>query len=157
MAAIPKSELMRRLRERRRAERLAAAPARACEVCGEPLPVAARADAKCCSADCRTLLSRAALAALTLSPAEVAELHAALGSVLATVPLNGRKSLTRGGLRFAVTKASDGFLVEGKDSRPRLRARYMADGAARRYQKAPRFERAVFQTLCEAGSDPSRA
>jgi hypothetical protein len=147
--AIPKSELMRRLRERGRAERLAAAPARACQVCGKPLPATARADAKCCSADCRARRSRATLAALALSPAEVAELHAALGALLAEVPINGRKFLTRGGLRFSVTRRGDGFLVEGKNGWPRLRACYTADGAARRYRRAPRFERAVHDAMCQ--------
>jgi hypothetical protein len=145
--AIPKSELMRRLRERRRAEKLAVMPARACQVCGKPLPATARADAKCCSADCRARRSRATLAALALSPAEVAELHAALGSLLAEVPNNGRTILTRGGLRFRVTKWGADFLVEGKGGRPRLHACYRADGAARRYQKAPRFERAMHEAL----------
>jgi hypothetical protein len=72
--AIPKAELMQRLRERRRAERLATAPARACEVCGSPLPATARADAKCCSAGCRAQLSRTTLAALALTRAKVVEL-----------------------------------------------------------------------------------
>jgi hypothetical protein len=147
--AIPKSALMRRLRERRRAERLAAMPARACAVCGKPLPVAARADAKCCSADCRARRSRAALTALALSPAEVAGLHAALGSLLAAVPIHGRKTLTRGELRFSVTKRGRDFLVEGKCGRPRLRACYRADGVARRYRKAARFERAVHDAVCQ--------
>jgi hypothetical protein len=147
--AIPKSQLMRRLRERRRAERLAATLTRACAVCGKPLPVAARADAKCCSADCRARLSRATLTALALSPAEVAELHAALGSLLAEVPNNGRKILTRGDLRFSVTKWGADFLVEGKSGWPRLHACYTADGAARRYQKAARSERALHDAVCQ--------
>jgi hypothetical protein len=146
---IPKSELMQRLRERRRAERLAAAPARACAVCGKPLSMTARADAKCCSADCRAWLSRATLAALALSPAEMAEFHAALDPLLAEVPINGRKFLTRGGLRFSVTRWGDDFLVKGKNGWPRLHACYTADGAARRYRKAPRFERALHDAVCQ--------
>jgi hypothetical protein len=76
--AIPKSELMRRLRERRRAERLAAAPARVCEVCGKPLPATARADARCCSNRCRAKLSRGTIAGLVLDQWEARELHDAL-------------------------------------------------------------------------------
>jgi hypothetical protein len=146
---IPKSELMRCLRERRRAERLAAAPARACAVCDKPLPMTARADAKCCSADCRARRSRATLTALALSPAEVAELHAAFDAMLAEVPINGRKTLTRGDLRFSVTRWGDDFLVKGKNGWPRLHACYAADGAARRYQKAARFERALHDAVCQ--------
>jgi hypothetical protein len=145
---VPKSELMRRLRERRRTERLTAAAPRACEVCGRSLPTTARANARCCSANCRAQLSRTTLAAIALSPIEVADLHAAFASLLATVPINDRKTLTRDGLRFSVTKLGDDFLVEGKGKWPRLRARYTAGGAADRYQKAPRFERAVYDALC---------
>jgi hypothetical protein len=118
-------------------------------VCDKPLPTAARADAKCCSADCRAWLSRATLAALALSPAEVAELHAAFDVLLAEVPINGRKILTRGDLRFSVTRWGDDFLVKGKSGWPRLYACYAADGAARRYQKAARFERALHDAVCQ--------
>jgi hypothetical protein len=147
--AIPKSELMRRLRQRRRAERLAAVPARACAVCGKPLPMTARADAKCCSADCRAWRSRATLAALALSPAEVAELHAALDPLLVEVPIYGRETLTRGGLRFSVTKRNAEVLVESRSRRSRLLACYAADGAARRYRKDPWFERDLHDAVCQ--------
>jgi hypothetical protein len=148
--AIPKSELMRHLRERRRAERLAAMPARACEVCGKPLPVEARADAKCCSADCRARRSRTTLAALALSPAEVAELHAALSALLPEEPFNGRKSLTRGGLRFSVTKWGADFEVASGRGWSRLRFRCTSNAAEHRYrQETARFERAVHEALCQ--------
>jgi hypothetical protein len=173
---IPKSKLMRRLRGRRRAERLVETPARACVVCDKPLPIAVRADAKCCSAVCRARLSRAP----ALPPAKVAELRAALGSLLSEMPSNGRKSLTRGdlrlrvtksgsllvevpsngrksprgdGLRFAVTKQGGDFVVEGKGGRPRLHACYRPDGTARRYQKAARFERAMHEALCPSARE----
>jgi hypothetical protein len=146
---IPKSELMRRLRERHRAERLAAMPARACEACGKPLPVAARANAKCCSAICRARLSRDTLEMVALFPAEVAELYAALDSLLAKVPIHSRKTLTRNGLRFSVTKRDAKVLVESRSRRSRLLACYAADGSARPSRKDPWFERDLHDAVCQ--------
>jgi hypothetical protein len=145
---VPKSELMRRLRERRRAERLAAAPTRACKVCGSPLPATARADARCCSAGCRAQLSRTALAAIALTPAEVAELYGALGALLAALPIGGKKSLAQDGVRFAVTKWGGDFMVEGKGGWSRLKTRVSSCGADRRYQQTARFDRALYEAMC---------
>lgn len=57
---IPKRDIMRRLRERRRQERLAAGAdrTRPCVACGTPLQADARADARTCSARCRKKLAR---------------------------------------------------------------------------------------------------
>jgi hypothetical protein len=145
---VPKAALMRRLRERRRAERLMARSERACVVCATALPAEARAGTKCCSASCRARLSRATLAAIALNEAEIVELHAVLARLLAEVPATERMRMTRGGLRILVTKGIGEFHVTDKGRRPRLSACYRADGTATRYHKAPRVERALHKALC---------
>jgi predicted nucleic acid-binding Zn ribbon protein len=58
MPPIPKAELMRQLRARRRGERQADLQARTCAVCDKPIPPTARADRRTCSTTCRAKLSQ---------------------------------------------------------------------------------------------------
>ena len=67
---VPKAELMRQLRARRRAERLATRGDKSCAVCAKPIPATARADRRTCSTTCRAKLQRRLIGRLRLSSRE---------------------------------------------------------------------------------------
>jgi hypothetical protein len=105
---ISKAELMRNLRDRRRAEDLAARPARACPVCDAPLPATARRHARYCSARCRARASRIATR-VELTGHELELLRELLERWMRLVPTGGWRELAvrvpeLGSVLFRVTK-----------------------------------------------------
>jgi hypothetical protein len=165
---IPKAELMRRLRDRRRAEKLAAMLARACKACGKPLPATARAHIRTCSARCRARLSRVEGQRTQLNADEARRLHAALKSWMASVPDGGHRELVADGnaktisghefhqsVRFLVTKHRDEFRIEAKIGWKQLALAVGPDGDTYRPRRAARLERLLFQAAARLPAESS--
>jgi hypothetical protein len=170
---IPKAELMRRLRARRRAERLAertARPAQPCEACGEPLPPAARANRRTCSEACRARLGRIERQMTQLDADEIRRLCAALDAWMAGIPVDGtrvfdarsrlnvRDEEVHASARFRVTKFAGqgeiGLGIEAKRGLRELRLAIWPDGRARRLRRAARLERLLFEAGLALPAEP---
>jgi hypothetical protein len=142
MPAILKRELMRQLRARRRAERLAAMPERACAACGEPMPATVRPHARVCSPTCRSRLSRARTAPLRLNRDEAGDVWYWASRWVIQESDGGTRQLNMDGIRFTLSvKFRGNLMVEATADNGRLEGWITNCGVVIWHRQNARLER----------------